>query len=231
MPALIEARREIAAVEFGRRVGPSDAEAFVVQFSTSLTQLRDLLLQRIHEDIQTHFGVDSMLAPMSASEEHRELFHAKVEIELYSIATAADEIAGGGYLDRDVDRRWLLDWLLHLRLGDRIPHGVAHRLSGYRKRSAAARRLLFSDLLVHSFPEAQKAPLVVFRLYPKAVRLAVAAAFDDPLRAAELRNEQIRLLPAISDCRECHGRPLESGASCPKCGNPLWRLTWMLAAD
>ena len=62
-------------------------------------------------------------------------------------------------------------------------------------------------------------------------RLAVAVAFNDPLRAAELRSEQVNLLPAIEDCLHCHGRPLETGDVCSECGNPLWNLDWLLSAD
>lgn len=206
----------------------TSVEQVVENLAASLNNLRNLLLRRVHEDIEAQYGIDSMLAPMTEEEEERELFQAKVEIEVYSIATAADEMTASNYAD---DQQWCLDWLTQLRLGDDVPKGVQQRLEGYLKRSLEKRRLLFSDVLVRSLPEAGKAPLVIFRLYPKAVRLAVAVAFNDPLRASECRNEQIAILPSITDCHQCHGRPLDSGDTCSECGSPLWKLRWLLAAD
>jgi len=230
MLAQIKQRHSEAAARLAKQTqwAPASAATVVDHLSADLTNLRNLLLRRVHEDVQTEFGLDSMLSPMTASEEERELRNAKVEIEIYSAVVAANEIAAGGYVD---DEAWAIDWLMHLRFGDDIPEGLQHRLDGYRKRSRESRRLLFSDLLVRSLPEAHKAPLIIFRLFPRAVRLAVAVTFNDPVRAARWRDEQTAMLPAVGDCLQCHGRPLESGDVCDECGNPLWKLPWLRAAD
>ncbi len=125
----------------------------------------------------------------------------------------------------------LADWLLQLRLGNEIPPAVLHRLEGYCKRTSDEQRLMFASIIERTVPEALKVPLVIYRLYPQAVRIVLAISFGDTLRAAELRNSQIALLPAIDDCHDCHGRPLPSGESCPACGNPLWKINWLSAAD
>ena len=76
-----------------------------------------------------------------------------------------------------------------------------------------------------------QAPLVIYRLLPLGVRIIVAVAFGDHLRAGETRNEQTALLPVIADCHECHGRPLDNGERCHRCSNPLWGFDWLTAAD
>jgi hypothetical protein len=90
---------------------------------------------------------------------------------------------------------------------------------------------MFSSALERALPEARKAPLVIYRLYPRAVRIATAIAFGDALRAQEIRSEQISFLPIIADCHHCHGAPLENGESCVDCGNPLWKIKWLNTTD
>jgi hypothetical protein len=197
----------------------------VESLSAGFSTLRNLFLRRIHDDVETYFGIDSMLAPMNESVERKELYQAKLEIEVYNIAVAAQELREGYRLDDPSQ------WLLQLRLGDDIPAGVQHRLDGYLKRTPSERRLMFASIIEHVLPEAIKVPLIIFRLYPRAVRIAVAVAFRDALRAAEQRNEQLALLPAIGDCDSCHGRPLDNGDICSLCGNPLWKIQWLNAAD
>ncbi len=224
----VKQRHARAAAELSDRGGLENAESIVESLTAGLTNLRNLLIKRVHADIEDRFGIDSMLAPMSEDEEQRELYNAKIETEVYSLVVAANEVCRALGAE---DETWFVYWLLRLRLGDDVPRPVHHRLEGYRKRSLSSRRLLFSDVLVRVIPEASKAPLIVFKLYPKSVRLAVAVALNDSLRAAELRGEQAALLPAINDCQQCHGRPLEPGDICPECQNPLWKLHWLLSAD
>ena len=228
MLASIQKRHASAIEQLCQHCDSDKCEEIVENLSASLTQMRNLLVKRVHEDIEARFGVDSMIAPMSLSEEERELHHAKIEIEIYMIVITADEISHSGYID---DKDWTVEWLTRLRLGDDLPDDIAKRIQTYSQRSLQQRRLLFSDLLIRSLPEAQKAPLVIFRLFPKAIRLAVATAFMDPMRATELRNAQTSTLPAIADCPQCHGHPLESGENCQECGNPLWTFRWLNAAD
>lgn len=228
MLASIQKRHAQAAESLSEQCDVSDSQQIVEDLSAMLTHVRSLLAKRVHEDIETRFGVDSMLAPMSLTEEERELHHAKVEIETYMIVVCADEISDSGYVD---DQEWCIQWLTHLRLGDDLPAHIPDRIAAYLKRSIEKRRLLFSDILARCLPEAHKAPLVVFRIFPKAVRLAVAMAFHDSTRVAQLRDEQIAFLPAIVDCPQCHGDLLESSDTCRQCGNPLWNLEWLVAAD
>ena len=91
------------------------------------------------------------------------------------------------------------------------------------------RRLKFLSVLQHSMPETTKAPLVLFRLYPRSLRIATAVAFGDFVRAKKLRSEQMSFLPAITDCHECHGRVFENDEICRCCGNPLWNYAWLLS--
>jgi hypothetical protein len=75
--------------------------------------------------------------------------------------------------------------------------------------------------------EARKAPLVLYQLLPPAVAIVTATAFADPAQADLARNEQRLILPALSDCRTCHGALLPPGTSCSQCGNPLWKFAWL----
>ncbi|MFO7908116.1 MAG: hypothetical protein R6U98_36080 [Pirellulaceae bacterium] len=62
-----------------------------------------------------------------------------------------------------------------------------------------------------------------------SVRIVTAIAFGKHMDAAEIRNRQTFWLPAIGDCPECHGRPLDNGEECSVCGNPIWRYRWLCA--
>jgi hypothetical protein len=227
--ASLQTRHQKAVATLSHHDGVRQPEKVVESLSAGLSTLRKLFLTRIHDDVEAYFGIDSMLAPMTESEERKELHLAKVEIEVYNIAVVAQELREVYHLDNPSD--WACDWLLELRLGDQIPAGLRHRLDGYLKRTASERRMMFAATVEHALPEAMKAPLVIYRLYPRAIRVALAIAFGDPLRAAEQRNEQLALLPAIGDCDACHGRALANGEVCSTCGNPLWKIKWLSAAD
>ena len=58
-----------------------------------LNTLRNLLFQRIHEDVETNIGHDSMLLPISVEESER---LAKCEIEAYQIAVTTYDDSGSG---------------------------------------------------------------------------------------------------------------------------------------
>jgi dTDP-4-amino-4,6-dideoxygalactose transaminase len=108
---------------------------------------------------------------------------------------------------------------------------VLARRQAYDHLTDGERRRMFASHVEQALPEATSAPLVVYRLYPRAVRIATALAFGDRLRASDIRNEQIAYLPVIADCHECHGVTLDNGEVCKQCGNPLWKLNWMNATD
>jgi hypothetical protein len=101
----------------------------------------------------------------------------------------------------------------------------------YDQQNDGQRRRMFSSFLEQAFPEARKAPLIIYRLLPRAVWIVTALAFGDALRAREVRGEQISYLPIIGDCHYCHGLPLENGETCVECGNPLWKIKWLNAME
>jgi hypothetical protein len=124
-----------------------------------------------------------------------------------------------------------MPWLLQLRLGDEAGTNVRERLDFYLAKKDHERRLAFLDVLARTAREARHAPLVLFRLYPRAIQIVVAMAFGDSQRAREVREKQVEILPAIEGCDECRGRLLPNGAQCAKCGNPLWTYARMSSDD
>ena len=194
--------------------------------ATGMTVLRNTMFTRVHDDVQRAFGMDSMLAPVSEEKSQR---HAEIEIELFQIAQSVDEVKRSGYAAIDDD--WYLNWLARLRLGEhwRNIRKAAMLLSHYLDLDSDDRRLAFASNLARTFPEAGRAPLVLYPLFPLAVSIVTATAFQDSLRAAELRNDQLSYLPAIADCPHCHGRPLDNEDQCQPCGNPLWTYQWLQA--
>ena len=217
-------------------MSPHDARDVVESLSAGFNLNRTLLFTRLHHDVEERFGADSMLAPPSAEVEARDALHAKSEIEVYSVVVAAEEICSmgcarpaGSRLNAAADDdqgRWELNWLIQLRLGSTSP-SILQRASIYHRQQPAERRRLFSSILERVFPEATKMPLIIYRLFPASVRITAALAFGDHLRAGELRNLQARLLPAITECHDCYGRPLDNGEICETCGNPVWNFDWL----
>jgi hypothetical protein len=130
----------------------------------------------------------------------------------------------------DTEREVFVEWLLYLRIGSAgWKEAVQKRFVRYLAIDRDARGLFFSDLLVADLPEAGRAPLVLLRLFPLTVELITANAFDDVRGAAEIRRQQLELLPPITDCHDCSGRPLANGECCEECGNPVWKFPWLLA--
>ena len=66
---------------------------------------------------------------------------------------------------------------------------------------------------------------------PLAVEIVTALAFGDSAQATEVRQHQVVILPAISDCEQCRSKLLENGEQCPECGNPLWLFDWLRSVD
>jgi hypothetical protein len=229
MSALAEerCRRRGAAVEklsvLSRR---PDAPQIVARLDDGLALLRNLLYTRLEADVEQDFGRDSMLMPLShAVTEH----NVKGEIESFMIAEVMDELAESAALPSPAENR---QWLLELRLASRQDRpALEARADHYLMLGSRDRQLEFSDMLEELIREARLVPLVLYQLFPLAVRGVAALAFGDHLRAGEIRSRQASLLPSITYCRNCHGRLLEVDETCRECGNPIWTIRWMTQAD
>ena len=193
-----------------------------------LTTLRKLCLARLHPDSDSPLA-DSFWAPLTLDKAKREDRQATEEIEIYSLLVVVAEAEHSGYAPGD--NNWFRDWLLRLRWGNDIESATLQRMQAYEKHNDGERRRMFASFLEQALPEATKTPLIIYRIYPCAVRIATAIAFDDNLRAQEIRSEQMSYLPVIGDCHQCHGRLLENGEVCPECGNPLWKIDWLCATE
>jgi hypothetical protein len=172
-------------------------------------------------------GMDSMLMPVSEEKTERV---AKREIALFEIAESA--VCVRKYLLLPSPRDWYMPWLTELWIGElqKESRSMA-RLAGYSGKSSDDRRMWFADLVSRALPEATRAPLVLFRLMPLAVRVVTASAFGEADLAARFREQQAEELPAIADCSLCHGAVLPNGQQCRECGNPLWKFKWLTATD
>jgi hypothetical protein len=216
-----------AAEELSRHAFRGDAVQATRSLSGGFSVLRDLLYTRVHDDVQSRIGQDSMLTPLSAEKSAKA---AKVEIELYLMATSAATVREHGYLAADGD--WYLRWLCWLRLGKReADPRLMQRLNYYLSKTIDDQRLAFTNILAKALPESRKAPLVLFRLVPVAVEIITSLTFDDRVQASEARDRQAVVLPAVHDCRQCRGKVLENGEQCRHCGNPLWKFDWLTRAD
>jgi len=220
------ARCTRAAAEFDSHEQRTDGETIAHSLADGLDTLRNELFERSHQDVEAQFGMDSMLVPVSPVQTE---LATNLEIETYMVTQTTDEVAGQSYVN---DANWFTDWLGKTRLGDSYQEsGVQDRLVQYLRLSPDERRLEFSDVLVQTFPEARHIPLVLYRLFPIAVRIVAAVAFGDHVRANELRKEQLALLPGIADCDQCQGKPLDNGEQCNNCGNPVWQYKWLTETE
>jgi len=217
----------VFAQEFEQQSGRRDGLQVVAGLESGLDLLNGLLHARLDEDVKEVSGADSMLVPAS---EMRSLLRTKTEISLYQVAESAATIGRFGYWPAGNDA--YVPWLARLVLNE-SPLNESHRqkIDGYLSRTARARRLIFTDVLVKVLPESRRAPLVLFLLFPLAVQIATALAFGDHPTADKLRASQIEQLPVISSCRECRGRVLENGTICRQCANPLWNTQWLTSAE
>jgi hypothetical protein len=229
MSSGIQDRLEHAQVELSEHVGEMIKPYTANNLWSGLTTLRELLLNRLHSDIEVEFGIDSSVAPATAGAMVREMGQAAEEIEAYSLVLVIDEVTRSGYARSEID--WFRNWLLRLRWGDEMNLATLARMQSYEKHNDGERRRMFASYLEQAIPEATKTPLIIYRLFPRAVRIVTALAFGDTLRAREIRGEQISYLPVIGDCHHCHGLPLENGETCVACGNPLWKIKWLSATE
>lgn len=219
-------RLDLAVEELVNHCPALDSQSIVDSLSVGLTHLRSMLLVRVQDDVERKYGADSMVGA-SLSEIERLAQVAKVEVEAYACIVANDEAIQNGYVEDSDD--WFLNCMFRLRFGDGYKSFAEKRIAHYRSATVEERRLKFVTVLQHAVPESARAPLVLFRLFPRAVRILTAVAFGDRVRARELRAEQISVLPAIADCHECHGRVLDNEDICRCCGNPIWNFAFLLA--
>jgi hypothetical protein len=221
-------RRAASIAKFDQVEQRNDGTTVVNSLADGLTCLRKLLFERVHDDVERQFGMDSMLMPVS---EDRTKAKALLEIELYEIAISAIHVQNHGYVNES--EPWFVDWLSAMRVGEKAVESslVQQRLSDYMKLEKAERRLAFTDALVRAIREAGRAPLVLYRLFPLAIKVVTSVAFGDVIAATKERDRQIAFLPSIADCSACHGRPLDNGDICRTCGNPIWRFEWLTATD
>jgi hypothetical protein len=218
-------RRAEAAAEFDRHEKRSDGTRLTNSLGDGLSLLRDAFFNRVHGDVEKAFGFDSMLLPVAVLKSEA---NTNTEIEVYQIVEAAFDARENHYLAGEGN--WFMSWIARLRLADMAEAPpVAQRLAFYAERSADDRRRAFVSRLQQVLPEAGHAPLVMFRLIPLAISIAVALAFGDHPRAEETRKRQITWLPSIADCHSCHGSLLENGEKCQHCGNPFWKYDWLTA--
>jgi hypothetical protein len=225
-PIDTEERRLEAAQAFDRQRNSHDGTRIVNSLTYGLTTLRSLLFTRVHDDVEQHVGRDSMIMPVSMMESEEK---AKLEIEVFQVAVSTVEAEQRAYVG---DSAWYAQWLAHLRLGalaDAEHHRT--RLERYLTLTAEERRMGFTRVLEKAFPEATRAPLILYRLFPLAVAIVTAVAFGDCEGGSGLRKRQTVWLPSITDCQECGGRLLDNGEQCASCSNPLWTYQWLTAAD
>jgi len=214
-----------AATEFNTHTRRSDGAAVIASLDAGLSSIRRTLLIRLHEDVEKAFGVDSIMAPVSFVKTAEAL---GTQIELYQIAESA---AAAAALHLAPEGDWYTRWLTRLRFDASVSPEQAARLLSYGRHSLERRRLEFSDILATTLPESTRAPLVLLRLVPLAMHIVTAIAFGQLDAARAIRHQQISELPAIEDCRQCHGKVLDNGEECQRCGNPLWTIAWMTTTE
>jgi hypothetical protein len=222
------ARRRAEAVQaLATQSRRRDAAQIVARLDDGLGLLRSLLYTRVQADVEHSFGVDSMIVPLSHARTEQE---TKSEIEAFLLAESLDEISQANILPAPMD--WLRPWLLELRLSGRPdrPH-ITQRAAAYARLEPRQRCLDFSDVLERTLAEARHAPIILYQLFPLAVRVATALALGDHLRAGAIRGQQTGMLPPIAYCRFCHGGLLEVDDNCRECGNPVWTIRWLTQAD
>jgi hypothetical protein len=228
MTTQLAEQRTAALAAFHQHCPQLNAERFVASLTDGLKLLSDLFFERVGHDVEEHGSLDSMLMPAGVSAELRTALRVHTLIDVYSCVEAAaaapKQIAGEG-------DDWFELWLLQLRLPTADSESLREYRALFEHRDEEHRRRAFASTLERRMPQATRAPLVLYRLYPLAVRVALAVALGDHWSARQLRDEQIKILPFIADCHHCHGHPLDNGETCVHCGNPLWKHQWLSAAD
>jgi hypothetical protein len=219
-------RRAGIVDDFERHEKRPDGQRLVTSLDSGLSILRDLFYGRMHFDVETMVGTDSMLMPLSEPKTQRA---TKIQIEIFQIVESVVLAEERRYVR---DGQWYSDWLARFRLGEMaVKEKIVNEIATFRGMRPDGRRLAFMDVLMRVLPESRKAPLVLFQLVPLAIRIATAVAFQDVATAAEIRRQQKAILPAIADCPACRGDVLDNGELCDVCSNPMWAYKWLTAAD
>ncbi len=226
MPSEDADRRGGFVEELQRHENRKDGEHVVARLDAGLSVLRDLLYGRLHFDVEQNVGSDSMLMPVSEAKTQRA---TKVQIEIYQVIESTWVVQERRYVS---SIGWYLDWLTRFRLGEMAgKESIQKEIASYRGMKPHSRQLAFTDVLMRVLPESRKAPMVLFQLVPLAIQIVTAVAFGDDPAAAELRQQQKSILPAVADCHVCHGAVLDNGDLCDECSNPLWAYKWLTMAD
>ncbi|MCL6502674.1 MAG: hypothetical protein K6T86_08305 [Pirellulales bacterium] len=217
-------RRSEAAYAYGLHTQRADGARLVTSLAGGLDVLRDLFLARVFSDVEQKWGRDSMLVPTSMLEGER---RARRTIEQYLVVESTVLVRERSYVPAALD--WYLPWLAAWRLEGGASEAQAAGLAERAAQAEPERRRTFTSQLDQVLPEAQHAPLVLFRLFPLAAGIVTAVAFCDPAEARDLRRQQMAILPEIGDCHECNGNVLDNGERCRRCGNPVWSYEWLTA--
>ncbi|MBW3600247.1 MAG: hypothetical protein KY475_23630 [Planctomycetes bacterium] len=216
-----------AAEEFNQWAKRADGAQVTAAWLEGLSALRGLMCVRLREDVEENFGLDSLQLPTSPLETERRL---ELEIAIYQAAVSALFARERKQLTGDA--AWLAEWLARLQDPTALSEPAGRdRLSHYLRVTRQEQRHLFSGAIGRIMPAANRAPLVLFRLFPAAVRIITATALGDARGAEELRTQQRNILPAIEDCAQCHAAVLPNGHVCTLCSNPLWGYRFLTAAD
>jgi hypothetical protein len=216
-----------AAEEFNRHEHRADGTRVAACLANGLSILQDLFYYRIYRDVRRVLGRDSSLMPASELKAQQ---MATEEIAAYMIAESASAAVRHGYVGEDRD--WYVRWLARLRWGQLgLDAEIVKRSRTCLSKTPDGRRLAFMDRLLQIVPESRQAPLVLFRLLPLSIGIATSCAFVDRETAARLRRQQLAVLPAIADCRQCRGQVLDCVEQCRVCGNPVWKYEWLVALD
>ena len=212
-----------AVEQFSRRAGRNDGDRVAESLEQGLNLVRNLFYERMHFDVEKNVGADSMLLPLS---EMKTYLQCKSAIDVYQIVESAWAVRQFGFLGSGDD--WYLPWLERQRIDATLAdETTARQIQRYRSQTPDQRRREFMDLLLDMLPESGRAPLVLFSLVPLSVQLVTALAFGDHPRGEAVRKQQQDVLPALADCRDCHGAVLSNGKLCSTCGNPLWKFEWL----
>ena len=214
-----------AVEQFNRQARRNDGDRVAESLEQGLNLVRNLFYDRMHIDVEQIVGADSMLLPLSEMKTYLQCHSA---INIYQVVESAWAVRQFGFLGSGDD--WYLPWLERQRLGaTSADETTAQQIQRYRSQTPDQRRRALMDMLLDMLPESGRAPLVLFRLVPQSVQLVTALAFGDRPRGEAVRKQQQDLLPALADCRDCHGAVLVNGKLCSTCGNPLWKFEWLTA--
>ncbi|MCY2992813.1 MAG: hypothetical protein NTY19_33770 [Planctomycetota bacterium] len=212
-----------AVEQFNRQAGRNDGDRVAESLEQGLNLVRNLFYERMHFDVEKIIGTDSMFIPLS---EMKTCLQCKSAIDVYQIVESAWAVRQFGFLRSGDD--WYLPWLEGQRLAATLAdETTARQIQRYRLQTPDQRRRELMDILLDMLPESGRAPLVLFSLVPLSVQLVTALAFGDRPRGEAVRKQQQDVLPALADCRDCHGAVLVNGKLCNTCGNPLWKFAWL----